>query len=120
MKYFSQVVYIILFSIAGEALQALIPLPIPAAVYGIVLLLIALSTGILKESNISDVSSFLVSIIPLLFVAPIAKLLQHWEYISPNLLAICVIMVVSTLIVFTVAGLVTKLCQKSKEDKDND
>ena len=119
MKYFTQIVYILLFTLAGELLQAVIPLPVPAAVYGIVLMLIALSTGILKEEKVSDVSSFLISIIPLLFVAPVAKLLQHWDFIAPNLLAIAIIMIVSTLIVFAVSGLVAKWCQKGKEDKDN-
>ncbi len=119
MKYFPQLVYILLFTLAGELLHALIPLPVPAAVYGIVLLLLALSTGILKEEKVLDVSNFLISMIPLMFVAPVAKLLQYWGLIAPKLIAICIITLVSTLVVFAVAGLVTKWCQKGKEDKDN-
>ncbi len=119
MKYFSQLVYILLFTLAGELLHALIPLPVPAAVYGIVLLLLALSTGILKEEKVLEVSDFLISMIPLMFVAPVAKLLQYWGLIAPKLIAICIITLVSTLVVFAVSGLVTKWCQKGKEDKDN-
>ena len=119
MKYIPQVLYILLFSVLGELLQAVIPLPIPAAIYGILILLIALSTGIVKEKAIADISSFLLSAMPILFVAPVTKILQYWGLISPNLVAICVIMVVSTLVVFAVAGLVTKWCQKRKGDKEN-
>ena len=119
MKYIPQVLYILLFSVLGELLQAVIPLPVPAAIYGILLLLIALSTGLIKEKAVADVSSFFLSAMPILFVAPVTKILQHWGLISPNLVAICVIMVVSTLVVFAVGGLVTKWCQKRKGDKEN-
>ena len=118
MKYISQIIYILLFTLAGEFLQAVVPLPVPSAVYGIVLLFIALSTGLIKEENISDTADFLISLIPLLFVAPVTKVLQYWGLIAPKLIVICFITLVSTLLVFAVSGLVTKWCQK-KEGKDN-
>ena len=119
MKYIPQILYILLFSLLGEALQAVIPLPIPAAIYGMVLLLIALSTGLIKEEQISDVSGFLLSFMPILFVAPVARLLQYWGLIAPNIAAICIITVVSSVIIFSVSGLVTKLCQSKKGDRKN-
>lgn len=118
MKYITQVLYILLFSLLGEVLQAVVPLPVPAAIYGIILLLIALWTGILKEEKISDVAGFLISIMPILFVTPAVKILQHWELISDKLAQIITIMVVSTFVVFTVSGLVAKWLRK-KEDQDN-
>ena len=118
MKYISQLLYILLFSLLGEVLQAVIPLPIPAAIYGILLLLIALWTGLLKEEKISDAAGYLISIMPILFVTPAVKILQYWELISDRLGQMILIMVVSTFIVFAVSGLVTKAFRK-KEDKDN-
>ena len=119
MKYILQTIYILLFTLAGELLEAVIPLPVPAAVYGIVLLFIALSTGLVKEEKISNVANFLISIIPLLFVAPVVKVLQYWDVIAPNLVALCVITVFSTLLVFAISGLVTKWCQKKKGGEDH-
>ncbi|MBR4016376.1 MAG: CidA/LrgA family protein [Oscillospiraceae bacterium] len=119
MKYIPQFAIILLFSFLGELLQALISLPVPSAVYGMLLLLLALATGIVKEEKVSAASSFLVSIIPLLFVAPAAKLLQYWDVIGPDAVAICIILVASTLAVFAVSGLVTKWLQKRKGEKDN-
>ena len=75
MKYIKQILIILAFSLLGEALQALIPLPIPAAIYGLVLLLIALCTGLLKPGHIAETADFLIGIMPLLFVAPAAKLM---------------------------------------------
>ena len=118
MKYLKQLFIILLFSFAGELLQTLIPLPIPAAIYGIILLLVALCTGHLKPEKIKDTAQFLISIMPLLFVAPAVNILQYWGVIAPDLGGIIVIVVVSTFLVFAVAGLVTKLLLK-KGGEDN-
>ena len=45
MKYVKQLMIILLFSFIGDILNHLIPLPIPASIYGMVLLFIALTTN---------------------------------------------------------------------------
>lgn len=112
MKYIKQLLIILAFSLLGELLQAVIPLPIPAAIYGLVLLLITLCTGLLKPDHISDTAHFLIQIMPLLFVAPAAKIMAYWGVIKENWIPIIVITVVSTFVVFAVAGLVTKWLRK--------
>lgn len=119
MKYITQLLYILLFSLLGELLQAVIPLPVPAAIYGIVLLLIALWTGVLKEEKISTVADFFISIMPILFITPAVKILQHWDLVVSRLPQIIAIMVVSTFLVFAVSGWVTRLLRKKKEGKEN-
>ena len=114
MKYLSQFLYILLFSLLGELLEWLIPLPIPAAIYGLVLLLLALMTGIVKEKQVSEVSAFLISLLPVLFVPPLAKILLYWNLISQNIAAIAIICVVSTVFIFAISGLVTKWLQGRK------
>ena len=117
MKYIKQVLIILAFSLLGEALQALIPLPIPAAIYGLVLLFIALCTGLLKQEHIADTADFMIGIMPLLFVAPAVKIMAYWGIIKENWIPICAIIVVSTFVVFAVSGLVTKWLRKgAKED----
>ena len=117
MKYIKQILIILAFSLLGEALQALIPLPIPAAIYGLVLMLIALCTGLLKPDHIADTANFLVGIMPLLFVAPAAKLMAYWGIIKENWLPIILITVLSTVVVVAVSGLVTKWLRKGgKQD----
>lgn len=119
MKYISQVFYILLFSALGELLQLVIPFPVPASIYGIILLLIALSTGLLKEEKVADTANFFISIMPVIFVAPTVKILQCWGVISPWLAQICTILVVSTFVVFTVSGLVTQWLRRKREDTQN-
>ena len=108
MKYLKQLLIILLFTFLGEALAYLLPLPIPAAIYGLVLLFLALSTGLLKPHHIEETARFLLQIMSILFVAPTVGILAHWGLIAPNLVPILVIMVVSTVVVFAVSGLVTR------------
>ena len=112
MKYIKQFLIILAFSLLGEALQTLIPLPIPAAIYGLVLLLIALCTGLLKPAHIADTANFLIGIMPLLFVAPAARIMTYWGIIKEHCLPIIAITVISTFVVFAVSGLVTKWLRK--------
>ena len=119
MKYVKQLLIILLFTMLGELLAYLIPLPIPAAIYGLILLFIALCTGLLKPEKINETARFLVSIMSVFFIAPTVNILSHWGMIAPNLVLIIVIVVVSTVLVFTVSGLVTKWLQKKKRGDED-
>ena len=114
MKHLKQVALILLFTLLGEVLAALIPFPIPAAIYGLVLMLIALLTGLLKPDHIKEASSFLISVMPVLFVPPAVRILEYWGIVGPKVAAIVIICVSTTFLVFAVSGLVTKLLQKKK------
>lgn len=117
MKYIPQFLYILSFSFIGEVLQAVVPLPIPAAIYGLVLLLIALATGLLKTSQVKDAANWLISITPVLYVPICVKILEYWGVISQNAVAIITITVASTFLVFAVSGLVTQWLMKRRETK---
>lgn len=118
MKYLYQFLIIILFTFLGEALALLIPLPIPAAVYGLVLLFLALQTRIVKPEQVKECGSWLIGIMGILFVAPTVNLLGCWEQIRPWLLPIVVILVVSTVVVFAVSGIVTGLLTRKEDEAD--
>jgi len=120
MKYIKQVLIILLFTFLGEVLAHVIPFPIPAAIYGLVLMLIALGTGILKPEKVREASQFLISIMSVLFVPPSVRILEYWGIIAPNVAAIATIAVTSTFLVFAVSGLVTQGLLKKKEGKQND
>ena len=118
MKYLYQFVIIVGFTFLGETLNRLIPLPIPAAVYGLVLLFLALQLRIVKLEHIKTAGDWLVGIMGILFVAPTVNILGCWDKIAPYLLPISVIVVVSTVVVFGVAGIVTQLLTRKEDKKD--
>lgn len=118
MKYLTQFFWILLFCALGEVLAAVIPFPIPAAIYGLVLLFLALCLKIIKVEQVADAAQYLISIMGVFFVSPVVNILAYWGVIAPNLVEICVIFVSTTLLVFAVSGLVTKALLPKEEENE--
>ena len=116
MKYLSQFLIIMGFTLLGEALQRLIPLPIPASVYGLALLFAALCLKLVKVEQIKAVGGFMTSILPVLFVSPAVGIVDCWALIRPNLLTLVLLIAASTAVTFGVAGKLTQLLQKKGGD----
>ena len=108
MKYLRQIVIILAFSFVGEALSLLIPLPIPGSIYGIVLLFLALETKLVKLASIKDVSDFLISFMPVMFIPAATGLMASWDILRSNAVAYVVIVAVTTVVVMGVSGSVTQ------------
>ena len=54
MKYVKQFAIILLVSLVGELMSFLLPLPVPASNYGLVLMLFSLLTGLIKLDAVHD------------------------------------------------------------------
>ena len=104
------------FTLLGEALHRLLPLPIPTAVYGLVLLFAALCLKIIKVEQISKVSDFLLTILPILFVSPAVNILESWGILAPQVVTIALLVLSSTILVFIVAGVVAQLFCRKEQD----
>ena len=92
----------------GEILKYFIPLPIPGSIYGLVLMLILLSTKVIKLEQVKETGEFLVEIMPVMFIPSAVGLMGYWEAIKPILLAVVVITVAMNVLVFAVSGRVTQ------------
>lgn len=108
MKYLRQLLIILIFSFAGEALHYLVPIQIPASIYGLVLLFIGLMTGLIRLSQVQETAKFLIEIMPMMFIPAGVGLLESWGVLKPILVPVIVILVVSTVLVMGVSGLVTQ------------
>ena len=104
MKYIRQFIIIILISFIGEVLNYLLPLPIPASIYGLVLMLLGLVRGLIPLAAVRDTAHFLVEIMPLMFIPAAVGLLESWPVLKPMCGPIVAITVLST----AVAGLSTQ------------
>ena len=89
-------------------MHALIPLPIPASIYGLVLLFVALMTGLVKLSHVKETAKFLIEIMPIMFVPAGVGLMESWGEFQAMLVPILVILIVSTVLVMGVSGQVTQ------------
>ena len=89
----------------GEALHVLIPLPVPASVYGLVIMLIALGTHIIK---LKEAAEFLIEIMPVMFIPAGVGLLTAWGILKPVCVPIILITLITTVVVMIVTGRVTQ------------
>lgn len=108
MKYVRECVIIFGITLAGELLNLLLPLPVPAGVYGLFLLLLLLCRGILKLADIEATGNFLLDIMPILFIPASAGLIESYDAIKVILVPIVVISILSTIAVMVVTGKVTE------------
>lgn len=108
MKYVRQFGIILLLSTLGEVLHALLPLPVPASVYGLVLMLGALISGVLKLEQVKEAAEFLIEIMPVMFIPAGVGLLIAWGALKPVWFPVAVITVATTVIVMVITGHVTQ------------
>ncbi|MBQ7434004.1 MAG: CidA/LrgA family protein [Lachnospiraceae bacterium] len=108
MKYVKQIGIIMTLSFAGEVLHEIVPLPVPANIYGIVLLFLCLECKVIKVSAVREVSKILIELMPLMFIPAAVGLIDTWGLIQNAWMAYLVTTVVSTFVVLFVAGHVTQ------------
>lgn len=120
MKYIRQFVIILFISFIGEALKYVLPLPIPASIYGLVLMFVLLETKVLKVEAVQDAGKFLIEIMPMMFIPAGVGLLNAGDTLKPVLIPIIVILFVSTIVVMGVSGKVTQTMIEAEERKKNE
>ena len=103
---------ILLFSFIGEFFRMVIPLPVPASVYGLVLLL----------DQVEGAADFLIEIMPVMFIPAAVGLLNAWDVLRPVVVPVVVVTVATTVLVMGVTGQVTQRVirweRKRKEGKE--
>ena len=117
-KYLFQFARILAFCFLGEILYAVLPLPIPASVYGLILLLLALRLGIVKLEQVKEVGLFLTGIFPLLFVPAAAGVMELWAEMGNMLLPIIIAIVPVTVLVLASAGRTTQALTSRRKNKE--
>lgn len=108
MKYIKQFAIIALMTFVGELLNLMIPLPVPASIYGMLLLFFCLQSGILKLSQIEETADLLLGVMPIFFISPTVSLMSSIGAIKDSLLGVFVTCVASTAAVMIVTGLVSQ------------
>jgi len=120
MKFLRQFCIILFVSFLGEMMHILIPLPIPASVYGLVLMLLALCLGIIKLIQVKETADFLIEIMPVMFIPAAVGLLDSWSALQPIWFPVIVITVLTTIIVMAVTGQVTQYMIRRDQCKKGD
>lgn len=120
MRLIRQFLIILGVSFAGEVLSFLLPLPIPASIYGLVLMLILLLTGLVKLHQVKTAADFMIEIMPLMFIGPSVGLMESLPALKAMLLPLTVILVVSTVVTMAATGLTAQsLIRRSRRATKN-
>lgn len=112
MKYMKQFGIILFITFMGEILKMLIPLPVPASIYGLILMLLALITGIVHVDDVKLAGRFLIEIMPMMFIPAAVGIIVAWSVLKPILFPVVVITIVSTILVMGISGRVTQFVNR--------
>ena len=109
MKYLKQFLVILVIAFAGEVLKYIIPLTIPASIYGLIILFVGLLTGLIRLEQVREAGKFLMEIMPVMFIPAAVGLLESWGVLQPMFLPVIIITLVSTVVVMAVTGISSQL-----------
>ena len=118
MKYLKQFLIILVISLIGELLNKLLPLPVPASIYGMVILFIGLLSGVIKLSSVKEAGGFLIEIMPVMFIPAGVGLMSSWLNLKPIIIPVCIITVAAIFTVMIVSGHVTQFIVKRTKKND--
>ena len=118
MKYLKQFLIILVISLIGELLNKLLPLPVPASIYGMVILFIGLLSGVIKLSSVKEAGSFLIEIMPVMFIPAGVGLMSSWLNLKPIIIPVSIITVAAIFTVMIVSGHVTQFIVKRTKKND--
>lgn len=120
-KYLFQFARILVFCFLGEILHAVLPLPIPSSIYGLILLLLALRLNVIRMEDVKEVGLFLTGIFPLLFVPAAAGVMELWAEMGSMLLPILLAIFPVTVLVLITSGHTTQaLVRRKQKGADHD
>lgn len=108
LRYVKQFLIIIVISFIGELCNQFIPLPIPASIYGLVILFVCLLTRVVKLEQVKDTGKFLIEIMPVMFIPPAVGLLESWGILKPIWIPVVGITLITTILVMVVSGKITQ------------
>ena len=117
MRYLYQFARIMAFCFLGEILHEVLPLPIPASIYGLILLLAALKTGLVKLEQVKEVGNFLTGIFPLLFVPAAVGVMELWGELGEMMIPILLAIIPVTILVLASAGRTTQRFSRKKQNR---
>ena len=116
MKLLRQFLIILAISFVGEALKYLLPLPVPASIYGMVILFVGLLTGLIKLSWVKDAGKFLIAVMPVMFIPAGVGLMSSWGVLKPMLVPVLVVTVVAIITVMAVTGQASQIIMTRREN----
>ena len=104
MRYVKQIGIIMGITLAGEVLNHMVPLPVPAGVYGLFIMLAALMCGSVKLESEEGSGNFLMDTMTMMFIPATVGIVECIGEVRAVLVPFLIIIGISTLLVMAVTG----------------
>ena len=108
---------ILVICLVGEWIAGLLPIAFPASVISMVLLILLLLTGVVKERQIRSVSHFFVVNMGLFFIPALVGTLAYTDMLSAQLLPFLLVTLLTTPVVYLVTAWSVQLLMKFLQNK---
>ena len=109
MRAIRQMAVILAACFAGETIRALVPLNIPAGIYGLVILFLLLEFKAVRLEDVKNTGDFLTGNMQLMFIPSTVGLIAAFGVLRTMALPLLVIIPVTTVLVLAVTGLAAQL-----------
>ena len=112
MKILRQMAILLLLIVVGDVLNKVIGIPIPGNILGMILLLAALLTGIIKLHQIEEISKFLLDHLSFFFVPAGVGLLSVTGILRDSWYLLLLISIFTTILVLSTTALVVRALRR--------
>ena len=109
---------VFLICMAGEWISALLPFTLPASVVSLIILLILLLSGGVKERTIQGTSQFLINNMGMLFIPSVVGALEYLDVLKLQIVPFLVVSIVSTPLVYAATAWSVQLLMKLFKKKE--
>lgn len=103
-----------IFYYMGVSIVALLHVPLPGSVIGLLLLALALNFKIIKVEYIQDGAGFLIGVLTLFFIPATVGVIDYPELFSTTGLLIMLAVIASTLISIYITGILSQIVEKKE------
>lgn len=117
MKWLKEFFIILAVTLLGELLRFVIPLGIPAGIYGLLLMFAGLCTKIIPLEKVEHAADFLVEVMPVFLVPAGVALMTKWLELKSVLVPVLVSVFAITILVLAVTGVAAQKLMRGKGGK---
>lgn len=115
MKIIKESGIILSICLLGEVISSFLPIPVPGGILSMTIMLILLFTKVIKESQIENVSNFLLKNMSFAFLPGGIEIMEHFQLLKNNAIKLAILIITTTLITFTVTYFTIDIMMKIKE-----
>lgn len=115
MRVLRQVALIFVICVICEGISAILPFPFPGSVLSMIVLLVLFFLKWIKLDDIKETSQLLLSNMMLVFVPSFVSIMNYFDVLKSIAVQFILIIVISTIVTFLVAGSVVTLVSKLQD-----